>query len=549
MIDEIIKLRTYLDRHDSISYRGVAKRLVSIRSNLYNLAELDPSKSNVNAIKKEVESLMKRVYDGYVDEIKADMSKVAMITYDWTSEALMGKPQLSFGDLPEAAIKRVVDINRPILGEKLRDNVTAQMFSANSRFRKAIGQALFEGRGTIEAINAVRAVIDKELDKTLRYADTLTRTAVLDVSNRAMEEIYRQFDDVIIGWQSISVLDGRTTPMCIELSKKVYMKPQYKKVGDIPDRPPSHYNCRRVIIAITRLSDLDESQPYTVHEKKTVNHQQKTVEKTGRKTHTEFKAVKRGESRGSYGEWFDAQDDSFQKDVLGSERFDLYKTGRYKINDFIDVRRNRYYTAEEMAERVPSKRITARKSREKEYRQNLEGKKISVDTVAWDKIKVESGRVVDYSAHRESALKTADGLTDRYRSNLGKIVVAEIAYAGEMNSGVMVLHSDLSLKSRSMKEKHGYEKELEYAIVHEFAHAIFSRNDRGAESFYRKLLEVFGRYRMELQKSRENLISEYSRQDPDEFFAEAFAHYYLGSNNRYAKEVGALVEEYFGKGK
>lgn len=104
-----------------------------------------------------------------------------------------------------------------------------------------------------------------------RDALAVTRTAVQTIANEARLATFEENSDIIKGVQWISVLDSRTTVICMARSGKVWSLPGYKPVGhDIPwnGGPPAHWGCRSTVIPITKTFrelgiDIDDVSPTT----------------------------------------------------------------------------------------------------------------------------------------------------------------------------------------------------------------------------------------------------------------------------------------------
>ena len=128
-----------------------------------------------------------------------------------------------------------------------------------------------------------------------------------------------------------------------------------------------------------------------------------------------------------------------------------------------------------------------------------------------------------------------------------------------------------------MEEKN-YEK---CVITHEFAHSMVNETtQKYHKEAYNQIKKTYSKYKNEIDIVKKELkdaqndmlmnfseekynkakliqdkydkvrISNYAYRNEDEFFAEAFTEYKLGNNiSPYSKEIGALVEKYFKKGK
>ena len=114
----------------------------------------------------------------------------------------------------------------------------------------------------------------------------------------------------IIGWRSIAVLDGKTTPICLKLHNKFYSKEKYKNREDIEDLPPRHLNCRSEVVAISDINVKDI-----------------TIDEYFKKNKDE--AI----------------------DILGKKRAELFFNEKIKFNSFLDIG-NRLFSLEEIKQKL-----------------------------------------------------------------------------------------------------------------------------------------------------------------------------------------------------
>jgi len=169
--------------------------------------------------------------------------------------------------------------------------------------------------------------------RSRREADTLVRTTIGHYSSRAKNGVYKANMHIIKGYQWVAILDNRTTPICQNLDGKVwyYDAPEKSTLpGEI--QTPYHFNCRSVTVPVTKSwkelgIPLEELPAGT-------------------------RASMNGQvpSTMNYKEWLETQSSTIQRDVLGTTRYDMWKSGEIQIRDFYS-RDNRYYTLKELAEK------------------------------------------------------------------------------------------------------------------------------------------------------------------------------------------------------
>jgi hypothetical protein len=131
-----------------------------------------------------------------------------------------------------------------------------------------------------------------------------TNTHVQSMVKGGIGDTNEQFNRYI--WNS--VLDTRTTPICRELSEKVFV------FGEGP-LPPVHIGCRSTITILLKGEPVPDNM--------------------------------------SYNDWLKKQPAAMQDDVLGKTNGKAYRKGGLSVGDFQD-RRGQSYTIEEMESRHPS---------------------------------------------------------------------------------------------------------------------------------------------------------------------------------------------------
>lgn len=186
---------------------------------------------------------------------------------------------------------------------------------------------------------SLQQLSDNELRKYNQSTDSYWRTN----AKAAREYAYQDRDELLVkanavlqtaagatilyrprGWMSVATLDNRTSAICIGLHNQFYSSKDYATRGDIPDLPPRHPNCRSVIITVPDGVNI-----------------------------TKFK----GENVNT----FLKRNPSVAKDIMGEEKYRLWKGGKAKVDKYIDIKGQRFYTNDEIRQRLgikSSKRLT-----------------------------------------------------------------------------------------------------------------------------------------------------------------------------------------------
>lgn len=180
--------------------------------------------------------------------------------------------------------------------------------------RKGVSDAVrigfTEGQGTQAIIRRIRGTRangykDGVMQISRRNAETVVRTMVNQTATYAREAVYAENQDMIDGVMWSSVLDARTSDVCMARDGQIY------KPNEGP-RPPAHMNCRSTTIAI-------------------------------------FKGVP-VPPRLTYNEWLKKQSFKDQVEILGPTRAALFKTGGLSLDRFVDSA-GRTYTLDELRKR------------------------------------------------------------------------------------------------------------------------------------------------------------------------------------------------------
>jgi len=152
-----------------------------------------------------------------------------------------------------------------------------------------------------------------------RQVSTLARTITNHAASVARSELYKANNDILNGYKWLSTLDGRTTLICGSRDNVVYSN--YKK----DPMPPAHYNCRSTTIPVMKPE-------YDIG-----------AEIGGKRSSLDG-AIN---SKTTYGGWLKKQPKEFIDEALGVERSKLFRSGKYKISDFVDPT-GKVYTLDEL---------------------------------------------------------------------------------------------------------------------------------------------------------------------------------------------------------
>lgn len=352
LLDALTQHQAYLYRASSQSVNELIKRFNSLsNTQLQRLSELleELTDSERNALKsfnfgskaktsKLIEEI-KTILDEWFTSIDVDLSEkfhksaldLAIYEAAYTAKLAGDAAVVVAGaEIYKTARKT------PFAGGQLVDYLFADIAdSLRKKVEYVIRDGISQGQTNQQIVQRIKG------KKSLDYKDGLfkssresierqVRTVRSHVANAAYEETYKALGFTHLKF--IATLDGRTSKTCGSLDQTVW------KVGDSGiRRPPLHPNCRSVLVGVDADGNLGGVRPFVADERKIKN-----IPKDERDG-----IIGQVEANTKFSDWFKDQDDDFQRNWLGSTRFELYKKSDFPIDKFVDPI-GRKYTLDEL---------------------------------------------------------------------------------------------------------------------------------------------------------------------------------------------------------
>ncbi len=283
---------------------------------------------------EEIKATLSEWFSSLNTELPAifEQSAIALAVYEaGYTVALMGETLKTDGEKLYQKAKKV-----PFSGGQLVDYLFSDI-AANLRKKVeyVIRDGFSQGQTNQQIINRIKG------RKSLDYKDGLlqseryvierqVRTARSHVSNTSYLQTYEALGFTHIKF--VSVLDGRSSFTCANLDQTMW------KIDDPKiRRPPLHPNCRSTLIGVDADGNLGGVRPFVADERKIKN-----IPKDERDG-----IIGQVEANTKFSDWFKDQDDDFQRNWLGSTRFELYKKSDFPIDKFVDPI-GRKYTLDEL---------------------------------------------------------------------------------------------------------------------------------------------------------------------------------------------------------
>ncbi len=319
LVDKYIRHSVYLERFKKSEAQKISRQLSrevfpALHDKMLDqLQKVNPEKLQTlwrgKRLKRLMVSMDKVATAGMVKAEKALVSRLVDLSKfeaEWNIKTIKDAVPVDISmDMPSAEVLRELVTTRPMEGHKLGTWLKSYTKSARSSMMKSVSVGVAAGESIPEIGRRLRSTINIKR----RQAESIARTAVSSVMHHAREEVFKQNTHIISKVQFVATLDTRTTLICINLDGKVF------EVGEGP-RPPVHFSCRSTVVPVTpswQEFGIEDPPPGT-------------------------RASMKGDvpSTTTYKQWLKAQPKSVHIKVLGKKRAELYRSGRVKINKFVD---------------------------------------------------------------------------------------------------------------------------------------------------------------------------------------------------------------------
>ena len=254
--------------------------------------------------------------------------------------------------LPTSQRLRTIATSTPFEGKTLRQWASTIRREDINRIQSAVRQGMIQGETPQQIARLVVGTArlkgrDGVTEITRRNAAAITRTAVNHIANEARTEFFKENSDIVSKERFVATLDSRTTPRCRALDGKIF------DLGKGP-RPPLHFNCRSLRVAVLDAEALAERPAKASTEQGLLRDfaARQGLDKTPRSrsdlprgTKGAFDKFARQRVREltgrvpgdtSYQDWLKRQPAAFQDDVLGKAKGRLFRQGGLRLDQFVN---------------------------------------------------------------------------------------------------------------------------------------------------------------------------------------------------------------------
>ncbi|BCX73972.1 MULTISPECIES: minor capsid protein [Acinetobacter] len=340
IIDALTKHNSFLQRLSSSaiieiiqSFNGISNQYISNLRDL--LDELSDAELKALASAAYTTPVLKEIQDLF----KEWQQSIALTLPEVFTASAVALAVHEAGYIYRMASKKTPKVD----GEKLLKKVSRQPFAggqlidlifpdvAESMRKKAeyiIRDGVSNGQSNQQIIQRIKGTKKLEykdglLEQTRNSIDAEVRTARAHISNETYLNTWKDLGAKYT--KDIATLDSRTSKLCAVRDGRV------QKIDENHERPPYHRRCRTIQVACNADGDIDGVRPYVVDKEKGKDW-----------------GIGQVDANTTYKQWFATQDETFQRNWLGKTRFELYKSGKYPLDKFIDPLSGKPFTIAEL---------------------------------------------------------------------------------------------------------------------------------------------------------------------------------------------------------
>ncbi|MDI2590020.1 minor capsid protein [Pseudomonas sp. 681] len=316
---EVGKFAPFLKEID----RSIRDRLTQSDLTEYNVKRLE-------ALLKEVDSLLLGIFDRYSVQLNLDLIDIANYEaeFEVTSLARSAPVGVSLDvAAPTAAAIRAAVLTNPFSvrgtggGKLLKAFIKGWSNAERERVTGKVRQGFFEGQTNFQIIRNIRGTKaagykDGILATTNRNASTVVHTAIQHVSSQARMEVAKANTDIVAEIEMVVTLDSKTSQQCRSMDGRRFPV-------DSGPRPPFHPNCRTTFIFLTKLSEMFAKGA----------------------TRASVGANGPGQVSASldYYHWLQQQPATFQDVAIGPMRAKLFREGGLSVQRFAELQLDRNF--------------------------------------------------------------------------------------------------------------------------------------------------------------------------------------------------------------
>lgn len=327
--------------------RSDARLMVALAEALDRMPAESFTVERLEALLSSVRQVNAAAYAQVAQELGQELKELAAYELGWQHQlfqtTIPAPVQVHF-PIAQVGVEQAyaAAMARPFQGRLLRDWASTIEADRLAKVRNAVRQGYVEGKTVAQIVSEIRGTrankyADGFLQRPRKDLETVVRTAISHTAATARQEFTSANSDIIKAERWVSTLDTKTSKeFCIPRDGLMYSPNEHKPIGHkipwLSGPGRIHFNCRSTSSPVTRSwrelgIPLDEMSP-------------------GERASMDGQVL----ADQSYNQWLSKQSDARIEQVLGPERFKLYKSGGIKLDDFYSPT-GQWYTIEQLQRR------------------------------------------------------------------------------------------------------------------------------------------------------------------------------------------------------
>ena len=320
LLDAGIKHQIYVQRYAGGQVKDLVKYLDDAQAEILRQLKTVKSLAESRTLNRKLNRIVQLQQEG-LTKLSAELTAKTMDFAEYEADfavRTMNTAAAATVTLPASEQLRALVTQRPMqLAISGKAGSTVQNLTLDQAARQFAGDKASEIRRVIQTgvvegstVQSLTRDIVSVTNRHKRQAETLVRTSVNHISSEARSAVNQANDDILKGEEWVAVLDGRTTIGCATLDGKI--------LGfNEPPFTPRHWGCRSVRVPV--LND---------------EFQEGGLEGTRASIQGPVSAKR------TYSGWLKDQSPEFQDQMLGKERGKLFRSGKIKLDQFVDENYN-----------------------------------------------------------------------------------------------------------------------------------------------------------------------------------------------------------------
>ena len=316
LLDAGIKHQIYVQRYAGGQVKDLVKYLDDAQAEILRQLKTVKSLAESRTLNRKLNRIVQLQQEGLA-KLSAELTAKTMYFAEYEADfavRTMNTAAAAAVVLPASEQLRALVTQRPMqLAISGKAGSTVQNVTLDQAARQFAGDKADEIRRVIQTgvvegstVQSLTRDIVSVTNRHKRQAETLVRTSVNHISSEARSAVNQANDDIMKGEEWVSVLDSRTTIGCATLDGKI--------LGfNEPPFTPRHWGCRSLRVPVLK----DE-------------YQEGGLEGTRASIQGPVSAKR------TYSGWLKDQSPEFQDQMLGKERGKLFRSGKIKLDQFVD---------------------------------------------------------------------------------------------------------------------------------------------------------------------------------------------------------------------